>query len=180
VQARVGVESDRLGSSESQNDLESDPPPPEIVGLRLRPALPSSRELLLVLALVFVSSGVQAFVVATRRIPTNSDQAIVGLMAKHIADGNGHPVFYYGSSYAGSLEAHFVAGLFSIFGPSPAVYRVAMVVLVDLTMLRYNIGFGLRFASPIGPAVLDFGFNISPDSRLGESTFAPHFSIGVF
>jgi hypothetical protein len=119
----------------TQNDLESDPPPPEIADLRLRPALPRSRELLLVLVLVFVSWGVQAFVVATRRIPTNSDQAIVGLMAKHIADGNGHPVFYYGSSYAGSLEAHFVAGLFSIFGPSPAVYRVAMAVLVDLTML---------------------------------------------
>jgi hypothetical protein len=97
--------------------------------------LPRSRELLLVLVLVFVSWGVQAFVVATRRIPTNSDQAIVGMMAKHISDGNGHPVFYYGSSYAGSLEAHFVAGLFSIFGPSPAVYRVAMAVLVELTML---------------------------------------------
>jgi len=101
----------------------------------LRSASARSRELLLVLVLLVVSWGVQFFVVATRRIPTNSDQAIVGLMAKHIVDGKGHPVFYYGSTYAGSAEAHFVAALFSIFGPSPAVYRGAMAVLVTMTML---------------------------------------------
>jgi 4-amino-4-deoxy-L-arabinose transferase-like glycosyltransferase len=94
-----------------------------------------SRELFLVLLLLVVSWGVQFFVLATRRIPTNSDQAIVGLMAKHILDGKGHPVFYYGSSYAGSLEAHFVALFFAIFGPSPGIYRFAMVLLVTLTML---------------------------------------------
>lgn len=46
--------------------------------------------------------------------------------------------------------------------------------------LRWNFGLGLRFLTPIGPAVLDFGVNASPDSRLGERYLAPHFSIGLF
>jgi outer membrane protein assembly complex protein YaeT len=46
--------------------------------------------------------------------------------------------------------------------------------------LRLNVGAGLRFLTPIGPAVLDIGFNPSADSRLGEPSIAPHFSIGLF
>jgi len=49
-----------------------------------------------------------------------------------------------------------------------------------LADLRLNFGAGLRFLTPIGPAVLDLGFNASPDGRLGEAVLAPHFSIGLF
>jgi outer membrane protein insertion porin family len=49
-----------------------------------------------------------------------------------------------------------------------------------LTDLRLNVGFGLRVLTPIGPAVLDFGFNPSRDTRVGEAAWAPHFSIGLF
>jgi outer membrane protein assembly factor BamA len=51
---------------------------------------------------------------------------------------------------------------------------------VKLTDVRLNFGAGLRFATPIGPAVLDVGFNPSADRRLNEAVVAPHFSIGVF
>ena len=51
---------------------------------------------------------------------------------------------------------------------------------VSLDDLRVNVGLGLRFLTPIGPAVLDFGVNVSPDSRLREKYLAPHFSIGLF
>ena len=50
----------------------------------------------------------------------------------------------------------------------------------SLTDLRLNVGFGLRFLTPIGPAVLDFGFNPRRDPRVGEAAWAPHFSIGLF
>ncbi|HEX8910655.1 MAG TPA: BamA/TamA family outer membrane protein, partial [Anaeromyxobacteraceae bacterium] len=50
----------------------------------------------------------------------------------------------------------------------------------SITDLRLNVGAGLRFLTPIGPAVLDIGLNPSPDERLGESYIAPHFSIGMF
>jgi len=50
----------------------------------------------------------------------------------------------------------------------------------SITDLRLNVGAGLRFLTPIGPAVLDIGVNPSPDQRLGEAYVAPHFSIGMF
>jgi hypothetical protein len=46
----------------------------------------------------------------------DSDEAIVGLMAKHILEGRPIPVFYYGQHYMGSLEALLTAVSFSFFG----------------------------------------------------------------
>jgi outer membrane protein assembly complex protein YaeT len=71
----------------------------------------------------------------------------------------------------GSLEA----GLFADVGNlwlDPLAYR-----LVDL---RANVGIGLRFITPIGPAAVDVGFNVTPDQRLNERLAAPHFTIGLF
>jgi len=51
---------------------------------------------------------------------------------------------------------------------------------VSLAELRPHVGLGLRFLTPIGPAVLDLGLNPSPDRRLAERMVAPHFSIGMF
>jgi outer membrane protein assembly complex protein YaeT len=71
----------------------------------------------------------------------------------------------------GSLET----GLFADIGNvwlDPLAYR-----LLDL---RANVGFGLRFVTPIGPAAIDIGFNVTPDRVLNERTVAPHFTIGLF
>jgi outer membrane protein insertion porin family len=51
---------------------------------------------------------------------------------------------------------------------------------VALRDVRLNAGVGLRLITPVGPAALDLGFNINPDSRLNETIMAPHFSIGFF
>lgn len=45
----------------------------------------------------------------------DSDEAIVGLMARHIRAGMGIPIFYYGQPYMGSLEALLAAGSFLLF-----------------------------------------------------------------
>jgi outer membrane protein assembly complex protein YaeT len=71
----------------------------------------------------------------------------------------------------GSLEA----GLFADVGNvwlDPRVFRI-----LDL---RANAGFGLRFVTPIGPAVLDLGFNLDPDHAINERSAALHFTIGLF
>lgn len=71
----------------------------------------------------------------------------------------------------GSLEA----GLFADVGNlwlDPREYR-----LLDL---RANLGVGLRFVTPIGPAAVDVGFNIQPDRSINERPLAPHFTIGLF
>jgi hypothetical protein len=92
-------------------------------------------ELLALAGLLLGSLAVQFWVVGSNRIPLNSDQAIVGLMAKHILERGEHPVFYYGSAYAGSLEPHYVAGVFAVLGASADSYRTAMGGLVLLMLL---------------------------------------------
>jgi len=69
----------------------------------------------------------------------DGDEAIVGLMAKHILSGERIPTFYYGQSYMGSLEAIFAAGAFAMFGISgfvlqcvPLAFGLILVPLVFL------------------------------------------------
>jgi hypothetical protein len=68
----------------------------------------------------------------------DSDEAIVGLMARHILQG-ARPVFFYGQAYMGSLDAWLVAGVFALFGPSVGAIRAVQGVLflahVGLTYL---------------------------------------------
>jgi outer membrane protein assembly factor BamA len=53
-------------------------------------------------------------------------------------------------------------------------------VLIDLKMLRTNLGLGFRIITPVGPAAFDIGFNLNPEYRINEPVFAPHFSVGFF
>jgi outer membrane translocation and assembly module TamA len=100
--------------------------------------------------------------------------------AREIASGTivseGGEVYYLGKAELRfPLSTRLEAGLFTDVGNlwlNPRSGRLADV--------RYNVGVGLRVATPIGPAVVDLGFNVEPDERLGEGLFAPHFSIGVF
>jgi hypothetical protein len=85
----------------------------------------------LVAGVCFVTFAISVFLALfTQRIPFTSDQAIVGLMARHILAGKGHPVFYYGAAYAGSIEPHVVAGVFALLGPSVESFRAAMAILL--------------------------------------------------
>jgi hypothetical protein len=56
----------------------------------------------------------------TSQRPLDGDEAIVGLMATHIAQGKSHPLFFYGQSYdAGAgILAHLAAFIFSLVGIS--------------------------------------------------------------
>jgi outer membrane protein insertion porin family len=49
---------------------------------------------------------------------------------------------------------------------------------VNLLVLRYALGAGLRITTPIGPLALDYGFNMN--RRQWEDIGAFHFSIGLF
>lgn len=51
---------------------------------------------------------------------------------------------------------------------------------VDLAALRHAAGFGLRYATPVGPLALDLGFNLDPDPTINEQLMAVHFSVGLF
>jgi outer membrane protein assembly complex protein YaeT len=71
----------------------------------------------------------------------------------------------------GSLEGALFADLGNVW-LDPRKYR-----LLDL---RANVGVGLRFVTPIGPAAVDLGVNLEPDDAINERSVAPHFTIGLF
>ncbi len=60
----------------------------------------------------------------------DGDEAIVGLMAKHAAEGRELPLFFYGQRYGLTiLEAGAAALFFSTFGVSAASLRLSVLVL---------------------------------------------------
>lgn len=63
----------------------------------------------------------------------DSDQAIFGLMAKHIVEGRAFPMFLYGDYYLLAVESWLAAPLFAVFGPSVAVLKIPVVAINAVT-----------------------------------------------
>ncbi len=59
----------------------------------------------------------------------DSDQAIVGLMAKHLVEGRALPLFFYGQEYMLAVEAWVAAPFIGLFGTSVASLRIALVAM---------------------------------------------------
>src|SRR4051812_33212544 len=87
------------------------------------------RELLLSLAiaaaLIFARSAV---FVRYEHAFFDSDQAIVGLMAKHLIEGRAFPLFCYGLNYMLGVDAWITAPVFAVAGVSVATLHIAMVL----------------------------------------------------
>jgi len=69
----------------------------------------------------------------------DSDQAIVGLMAKHLVEGRAFPVFFYGQSYMLGVEAYLAAPVFLVAGVSVATLKFPLLLInlgVALMLLR--------------------------------------------
>lgn len=83
-------------------------------------------------------------------VPFNSDEAVVGLMARHILAGE-LPVFFYGQSYMGSLDAFLVAFGFAILGQAVWVIRLVQGILYLLVLLTTAwLGYEVTGSSKIG------------------------------
>jgi hypothetical protein len=65
----------------------------------------------------------------------DSDQAINGLMAKHLSEGRALPLFFYGQTYMLAVEAWAAVPFFLIGGPTVAALRGSV--------LAWNVAFGL-------------------------------------
>ena len=59
----------------------------------------------------------------------DSDQAIIGLMAKHLSEGRVFPLFTYGQDYNLAVEAWMAAPLFWLVGPSVALLKLPLVAI---------------------------------------------------
>ncbi|GAB3971523.1 hypothetical protein V1634_08815 [Plantactinospora veratri] len=61
--------------------------------------------------------------------PGNSDEAVTGLVARHVAQGREFPLFFYGQYYMGALESYLAAPLFAVLGSSTLVLRLPNLLL---------------------------------------------------
>jgi hypothetical protein len=105
---------------------------------------------LVVLAVVAAFLGLAERVWIIDHSPINSDQAVVGLMAKAILHGH-FAAFFWGQHYAG-VEPYVTSLLFALFGSTDTVLNLTPVVLsITATYLVYLVG---RYYLPRAFAVL--------------------------
>jgi hypothetical protein len=83
--------------------------------------------------LLLVGLAARLAVISSQLGEIDGDEAVVGLMARHIAFLGERPVFYWGQPYLGSLEAFSAAPLFRVFDPSTFVLK--------LVPTAYSLGF---------------------------------------
>jgi hypothetical protein len=80
--------------------------------------------------------ALRLFFVVTPHGVLDADEAVVGLMGRHVLQGE-FPVFFYGQRYMGGLEPHLAALGFALGGATPLVLKLvclaAALVLVGLT-----------------------------------------------
>lgn len=118
--------------------------------VRAKAALTGTRrELIWTIAILSALVIARSFVYAAyEQSYFDSDQAIVGLMAKHLSEGRAFPLFFYGQAYMLAVEAWWMVPFFWIGGPTVAALRasliatnIAIVALLIVGLVRWG---GLR------------------------------------
>ena len=87
-------------------------------------------------ALVILRSAVFVFWPAAH---FDSDQAVTGLMAKHLAELRAFPIFWYGQTYMLGVEAWAAAPLMALAGASVTALKLpllAMNIVIALLLFR--------------------------------------------
>jgi hypothetical protein len=118
----------------------------------------SRREYRLVLiSLLFVVLFRSAIFVFWERSHFDADQAISGLMAKHLAERRALPVFFYGQSYMLAVEAWMAAPVFAIAGASVTALKLPLLainmVIAWLLLRGFVREVGLRPLVAAAPAL---------------------------
>ncbi len=96
--------------------------------------------LLVLIAVLAVALIARVLLLASGAVSFHSDEAVVGLMARHILQGE-RPVFFYGQAYMGSLDAWLIAGGFKLLGDSVLTMR-----LVESLLYLLIVGTGYALA----------------------------------
>lgn len=70
----------------------------------------------------------------------DSDEAVVGLMARHMLDGD-FPVYFWGQPYGGPHEAALAAAVFSVAGSSVVALKLVPAALAAIaSVLTWRVG----------------------------------------
>ena len=89
--------------------------------------------LCLVLATLLVVARTVPFMAPGVRF--DADQAVVGLMAKHVSEGRAFPVFFYGQSYLLAVEAYLAAPVMWLLGPTEVALKLPLLAMNVATVL---------------------------------------------
>jgi len=76
----------------------------------------------------------------------DSDQAIVGLMAKHLSEFRAVPLFFYGQNYMLGAEAWMAAPFFWVGGPTVTMLRLPLLLIniaLVVLLIRQLAGAGV-------------------------------------
>lgn len=95
----------------------------------------TSRGVVVLALVLLLGLGLRLALLFASGFAIESDEAVVGLMGKHIAAGQAFPVFYYGQDYMGSLEPMLVAVGFALFGQSAFVLKAVPLAFSLLHIL---------------------------------------------
>ena len=93
------------------------------------------RHLLPLALILLIAALFRVWLIETDAVSFDSDEAIVGLMARHVNQGQPVPTFYYGQDYMGSLDALLVAGGFQLMGASVHSIRYTQLALYLLALV---------------------------------------------
>ncbi len=116
-----------------------------------------SRELRLAIVSAILLVIIRSIVpVAYEQLDFDSDQAIVGLMAKHLSELREFPLFFYGQNYMLGVQAWIAAPFFWIGGPTVTMLRtplllinVAVAVLLVVMIARRGVRPWLAFVATL-------------------------------
>jgi hypothetical protein len=93
-----------------------------------------------------------AMFVFRAQLSFDSDQAVFGLMAKHLIEGRAFPLFMYGQNYVLAVESWLAAPVFLIAGVSVAALKFPLLLiniavgLLLVALLRRETGLGAAAA----------------------------------
>ena len=128
--------------------------------------------------------GIAVRLWAALQWPANfqSDEAVFGLMARHILAGEFTPTLY-GPAYLGSIESILAAGFMSFLGPSVMAFRLATVLLFAVFFVLHSIFASRYFGQPVAFVSLLFlalpGFHVLNWTYQPIGTYGAMFVLGT-
>ena len=129
----------------------------------------SSRVLGVALLLVVLRSVIFVFF---EQAHFDSDQAVFGLMTKHLAEGRAFPLFMYGQKYLLAVSVYLAVPFVWAFGPSVGALKVVLLVVnLVVTILLYVLLRRDARLAPLAASVAMVFFVVPPvvtSSRLVE------------
>ncbi len=99
----------------------------------------------------------------------DSDEAITGLVTRHILSQGARPIFFWGERYMGALQSYVAAPLFLAFGSSTFVLHLAVLLLtIGFLLAMYALGVA-AYGRAVGLLVLGWLALGPPIALLRES-----------